>query len=116
MLESTLLQWLLIFVKQVFKKNSCTLMFFICNLSLQITSNRVFFEMHKNGNRSNANIGSRVKNVEIEPGLLITSDSKSNTIFYGLTWHVLLRRSLNFCSYTTCFLDFMELRGFSYNQ
>ena len=114
MLESTLLQWLLIFVEQAFKKNSCTLMFFICNLSLQITSNRVFFEMHKNGN--NANIGSRVKNVGIELGPLITCHSKSNTIFYGLTWHVLLRRSLNFCSDTTCFLDFMELRGFSYNQ
>ena len=31
-------------------------------------------------------------------GPLITSDSKSNTILSGLTGHVLLRRSLNFCS------------------
>ena len=29
------------------------------------------------------------------------SDSKSNTILSTLTWHVLLRRSLNFCSCTT---------------
>ena len=32
--------------------------------------------------------------VGIEPGPLITFDSKSNTILSGLTWHVLLRRSL----------------------
>ena len=43
--------------------------------------------------------------VGIEPGPLITSDSKSNTILSGLTWHVLLGRSLNFCSHTTWFLD-----------
>ena len=41
----------------------------------------------------------------IEPGPLITSDSKSNPILSGLTWHVLLRRSLNFCSCTTGYLD-----------
>ena len=41
---------------------------------------------------------------------------KPNTILSGLTWHVLLRRSLNFCSCTTWFLDLEELRGFSYNQ
>ena len=33
------------------------------------------------------------------------SDSKSNTILSTLTWHVLLRRSLNFCSCTTWCLD-----------
>ena len=36
------------------------------------------------------------------------SDSKSNTIISTLTWHVLLRRSLNFCSCATWFLDFKE--------
>ena len=39
--------------------------------------------------------------VGIEPGSLITSDSKSNTILSGLTCHVLPRRSLNLCSCTT---------------
>ena len=34
--------------------------------------------------------------VGIEPGLLITSDSKSNTLLSELVRHVLLRRSLNF--------------------
>ena len=38
--------------------------------------------------------------VEIEPGPLITSDSKSNTLLSQLVRHVLLRRSLNFCSCT----------------
>ena len=33
--------------------------------------------------------------VGIEPGPLITSDSKSNTFLSTLTWHVLRRRSLN---------------------
>ena len=83
--------------------------------------------MHKNGN--NANIGNRgfamwkqknpVENVTprgIEPRPLISSDSKSNIILPGLTWHVLLKGSLNFCSCTTWFLDLEELRGFSYNQ
>ena len=37
----------------------------------------------------------------IEPGPLITSDSKSNTILSGLTRQVLLRRSLNFFSCIT---------------
>ena len=40
-----------------------------------------------------------------EPGPLIASDSKFNTILSGLTWHMLLRRFLNFCSCTTLFLD-----------
>ena len=57
-----------------------------------------------------------VPTVGIEPGPLITSDSKSNTILSGLTWHLLLRRSLNFCLCTTWFLDLEELRGFSCNQ
>ena len=39
--------------------------------------------------------------VGIEPGPLIASDSKSNTILSTLTCHMLLRRSLNFCSCTT---------------
>ena len=38
------------------------------------------------------------------------SDSKSNTILSTLTWHVLLRRSLNFCSCTTWCLDLDDLR------
>ena len=33
-----------------------------------------------------------------------TYDSKSNTLFSELIWHVLLRRPLNICSYTTWFL------------
>ena len=48
--------------------------------------------------------------VGIEPGPLITSDSKSNTILSTLTWHVLLRRSLNFYSSTTWCLDLDDLR------
>ena len=43
--------------------------------------------------------------VRIEPGPLITSDSKFNTILSTLTWHVLLRRCLNFCLCTTWCLD-----------
>ena len=43
--------------------------------------------------------------VRIEP---MTSDSKSNTLLSELTWHVLLRGSLNFCSCTTWFLDFYD--------
>ena len=39
--------------------------------------------------------------VGIEPRPVIASDSKSNAILSTLTWHVLLRRSLNFCSCTT---------------
>ena len=46
--------------------------------------------------------------VGIEPGPLITSDAKSNTLLSGLTWHVLVRRSLNFCSCTTWFLDITD--------
>ena len=42
--------------------------------------------------------------VGIEPGPLIASDSKSNTI-------LLLRRSLNFCSCSTWYLDLDDLRG-----
>ena len=38
------------------------------------------------------------------------SDSKSNTILSTLTWHVLLGRSLNFCSCTTWCLDLDDLR------
>ena len=53
--------------------------------------------------------------VGIEPGPLIASDSKSNTILSTLTWHVLLRRSLNFCPvhvlFTTWNLDLDDLRG-----
>ena len=39
------------------------------------------------------------------------SDSKSNTILSTLTWHVLLRISLNCCSCTTWYLDLDDLRG-----
>ena len=41
----------------------------------------------------------------LNPGLWWTSDSKSNTLLSGLTWHVLPGRSLTFCSCTTWFLD-----------
>ena len=41
------------------------------------------------------------------------SDYKSNTIFSILTWHVLVRRSLNICSCTTWYLN---LDGFKENQ
>ena len=41
--------------------------------------------------------------VGIEP---LAQDSKSNMLPSPLTWHLLLRRSLNFCSCTTWFLDF----------
>ena len=37
------------------------------------------------------------------------SDFKSNTILSTLTWHLLLRRSLNFCSCTTWYLDLNDL-------
>ena len=47
--------------------------------------------------------------VGIEPRPLINSDSKSNTLLSTLTCHVLLRRSLNFCSCTTWFLDLDDL-------
>ena len=43
--------------------------------------------------------------VGIEPRPLITSDSKSSTLLSTLAWHVLLRRSLNFCSCTTWFFN-----------
>ena len=72
--------------------------------------------MHKNGN--NGNIGIRgfttwkqniqwkmLPTVGTEPRPLITSDSKSNTILSGLTWYMLIRRSLNFCSCSSWFLD-----------
>ena len=79
-----------------------------------------FSQTHNIGN--NANIGIRgftmwkksrykmLPPVGIEPGPLITSDSKSNTILSTLIWHVLLRKSLNFCSCTTLYLDFHDLR------
>ena len=47
--------------------------------------------------------------VGIEPGSLIASDSESNTILS--TWHVLLKRSLNFCSCTTWYLDYDGFKG-----
>ena len=49
--------------------------------------------------------------VGIEPRPLIAYDSKPNTLLSTLTWHVLLRRSLNFCSWTTWYLDLDDLRG-----
>ena len=76
-----------------------------------------FSQTHNIGN--NANIGIRgfttwkqkkstdkmLLQVRTEP---MTSDSKSNTLLSELTWHVLLRGSLNFCSCTTWFLDFHD--------
>ena len=38
-----------------------------------------------------------------------TSNSKSNTLLSELIWHVLLRRSLNFCSCNTWFLELNDL-------
>ena len=52
--------------------------------------------------------------VGIELKLLIASDSKSNTLFSTLTWHVLLRRSLNLCSCTTWYLDLDDLMGINW--
>ena len=49
--------------------------------------------------------------VGIEPGPFIISDPKSNNILSTLTWHVLLRKSLNFCLSTTCYLYFDDLWG-----
>ena len=78
-------------------------------------------KLDENGN--NANIGIRgfttwkkssdkiLPAVGIEPWPLITSDSKSNTILSALTWHVLLRRSLNLCLCTTWYFNFDDLRG-----
>ena len=43
--------------------------------------------------------------IEPEP-----SDSKSNTILSILTWNLLLRRSVNFCSCTTLNLDLDDFR------
>ena len=71
---------------------------------------------------NNANIGIRgfttwktssdkmLPPVGIEPRPLITSDSKPDTILSTLTWHVLLMRSLNFCSCTTWYLDLDDLK------
>ena len=47
--------------------------------------------------------------VGIELWPLITSDSKSNALLSEPVRHVLLRRSLNFCSCTTWFLDLANL-------
>ena len=72
------------------------------------TYNRVFREYTKLAImaseallRENKSSDKTLPPVGIEPAPLITSDSKSNTILSTLTWHVLLRRSLNFCSCTT---------------
>ena len=43
------------------------------------------------------------------PQPIITQAFISNTLLSELIWHVLLRRSLNFCSCTTCFLDLIDL-------
>ena len=49
--------------------------------------------------------------VGIEPGSVIAFDSKSNTFLSELARHVLLRRSLNFCWYTTWCFDLDDLVG-----
>ena len=50
----------------------------------------------------------------------LTSDSKSITLLSELTWHVLLRGSLNLCSCTTWFMDLDDLvrinRAWIYNE
>ena len=43
--------------------------------------------------------------VEIEPGPLITSDSKSNTLLSGLTWHLLVRLRLKALYRYICSID-----------
>ena len=45
--------------------------------------------------------------VEIEPGPVKTSDSKSNTILSGLTDHVLLRRSKRLASFDFSILNLL---------
>ena len=80
-----------------------------------------FSQTHNIGNNANIGIGGftmwkkssdkMLPPVGIEPQPLITSDSKSNTVLSTLNWHVLLRRSLNFCSCTTWYLDLSGLRG-----
>ena len=82
---------------------------------------RVFHKWDEIGNKPNISIrgftmwkkfsDKMLPPVGIEPRSLITSDSKSNTILSTLTWHMLLRRSLNFCSYTTWYVDLDDLRG-----
>ena len=53
--------------------------------------------------------------VGIESGSLIASDSKSNTLLSELVRHVLLRRSINFCSCATwCLVGFN--RAWLYKQ
>ena len=76
-----------------------------------------FSQTHNIGNNTNISIGGfsiwKQKKIQwkmlppvgIELRPLITFDSKSSTLLSTLTCHVLLRRSLNFCSCTTWFLD-----------
>ena len=90
----------------------------VCNKNKRSLVICVFHKLDEIGN--NANIGIRgvtrwnkiqwqnVSPVGIEP--LIASDSKSNTLLSTLTWNMLLRRSLNFCSCTTWCLESDDLR------
>ena len=88
-----------------------------------MTAHSEFLQTHNIGN--SANIGIRgfttwkQKNQvtkcylqwRLNPDLWLTSDSKSNTLLSQLIWHVLLKRSLNFCLCITWFLDLVDLVG-----
>ena len=104
-----------------------TLMMLIVFTNLCVTiDSRAFHKLDKIG--SNTNIGIRGFTMwkqkipvtkcynpppprGLNPGLCLTSDPKSNTVLSELVWHVLLRRSLNFCLWTTCYLDLDDLVG-----
>ena len=78
----------------------------------------IFLQTRQNWQYCNANIGIRgftvweqkiqkmLPQMSIEPH---TSDSKSNTFLSEIIWYMVLRRSLNFCSCTTWFLDLDDL-------
>ena len=82
------------------------------------STNRVHYKLDGIGNNANNGIRGFIMSKQKFPGSkcypqwvlnLWTSDSKSNTLLSELIWHVLLRRSLNFCLCTTWFLDLNDL-------
>ena len=74
---------------------------------------RVFFyKLDEIGNSENIGIREFIKSKKsnkMYPQWVLTSDSKTNTLLSELIWHVLLKRSLNFCACTTSFLDLDDL-------
>ena len=84
---------------------SRTIRFFTYALKCQLW--HFVFTMWKQKNSSD----NLLPPVRIEPGYLKASDCKSNTILSALTWNGGLRRSLNFGSCTTGYLDFDDFRG-----